>query len=238
MKHAIFISCIFILSFDLYAQQNIIPITDNLVVEDIPALASSYISDVKNYTESRSGILVSWHPTKKEMLISTRFANSNQLHHVKMPGGDRKQITFFDEPISTATFEPIKGDYFLFSKDNGGNEFSQIYSYDLSKKKITLLTDGKRSQNGGIKWNGSGDKIAYASTKRNGQDRDIYSMNPLIPESDKKLVENTDQYSYWQTLREPSFLLHQNNLLQELQMGYSIFDLHYNLLVLIFHQHQ
>jgi dipeptidyl aminopeptidase/acylaminoacyl peptidase len=189
MKHVIFIFFILLLSYGLFAQQRTIPVADNLVVENIPAL-SSYISDVKNYTESRSGVLVAWHPTKKEMLISTRFANSNQLHYVKMPGGDRKQITFFDEPISTATFEPLKGDYFLFPKDIGGNEFSQIYRYDLSNKKITLLTDGGRSQNGDIKWNHKGDRIAYGSTKRNGQDRDIYILNPLDPNSDKKLVEN------------------------------------------------
>jgi dipeptidyl aminopeptidase/acylaminoacyl peptidase len=125
------------------------------------------------------------------MIISTRFANSNQLHYVKMPGGDRKQITFFDEPIGFATFEPLKGDYFLFYKDVGGNEFAQIYRYDISNKKITLLTDGKRSQNGGVQWSTKGDKIAYSSTKRNGQDRDIYILNPLNPTSDKKVSENT-----------------------------------------------
>ncbi|MGD0038281.1 MAG: prolyl oligopeptidase family serine peptidase, partial [Bacteroidota bacterium] len=191
MKHIIFIFFISLLSYELFAQQQTIPVTDNLVIENIPVLPSSYISDVKNYTESRSASLVAWHPTKKEMLIYTRFANSTQLHYVKMPGGDRKQITFFDEPINSAIFEPLKGEYFLFLKDIGGNEFTQIYRYDLSNKKITLLTDGRRSQNGGIKWSHHGDKIAYGSTKRNGQDRDIYILNPLDPISDKKLVENT-----------------------------------------------
>ena len=125
------------------------------------------------------------------MLISTRFGNSNQLHYVKMPGGDRSQITFYDEPIVSATFEPVKGAYFLFLKDVGGNEFGQIYRYDIANKKTTLLTDGKRSQNGGIVWNNKGDKIAYGSTKRNGQDRDIYLLNPMDPSSDKKAAENS-----------------------------------------------
>ena len=171
-------------------QQPTIPVTDNLLVEGIPALNASLVNDVKNYTESRGASLVAWHPAKKEMLISTRFANSNQLHYVKMAGGDRKQITFFDEPITFATFEPQRGDYFLFYKDVGGNEFAQIYRYDLSNKAVTLLTDGKRSQNGGVQWNTRKDKIAYSSTKRNGQDRDIYILNPLDPASEKKIVEN------------------------------------------------
>ncbi len=171
--------------------QSFIPITDNLVVENIPDLPTSYITDLKNYTESRSANLMAWHPTKKEMLITTRFGATNQVHYVKMPGGDRKQITFFDEPVGSGDFEPINGDYFLFTKDIGGNEFSQIYRFDIATNKTTLLTDGKKSQNGGITWNNKGDMIAYASTKRNGQDRDFYMMDPLNPSADKIIQENT-----------------------------------------------
>lgn len=174
-----------------FAQQTTIQVADNLVTEGIPPLSSDIVNEVKNYTETRGASLASWHPQKKEILISTRFANSNQLHYVKAPGAARTQLTFFDEPIGGATFEPIRGEYFLFSKDIGGNEFSQLYRYDIATKKITLLTDGKRSQNGGIRWSQKGDRIAYGSTKRNGQDRDIYVMNPLNPASDRKVAENT-----------------------------------------------
>ncbi len=173
-----------------FAQQDYIPVSDNLVAEGIPPLPQQYIADVRNYTEARSASLVDWNPIRKEMLITTRFGNSNQLHYIKFPGGDRKQITFFDEPIGSARFQPVDGSYFLFLKDFGGNEFSQIFRFDLVDNKITLLTDGKRSQNGGIIWNHKGDLIAYNSTKRNGQDRDIFIMNPLDPASDRKILEN------------------------------------------------
>jgi dipeptidyl aminopeptidase/acylaminoacyl peptidase len=185
------LTCITILMISsMWAQQNTIPVKDNLVVQNIPPLSANYITDVKNYTEARSASIVDWHPLKKEMLILTRFANSTQLHYVKMPGGDRQQITFYDEQIGSATFQPTEGKYFLFTKDVGGNEFSQIYRYDVADKKITLLTDGKKSQNGSIKWNNKGDMIAYASTKRNGEDRDFYLMDPLHPENEKLIIEN------------------------------------------------
>jgi dipeptidyl aminopeptidase/acylaminoacyl peptidase len=173
------------------SQQAIIPVIDNLVAEGIPSIPLTIADDVKNYTESRAAGLVSWHPLKREMLISTRFANSNQLHYVKFPGGERKQMTFFNEPVSSATFDPVKGNYFLFLRDNGGNEFSQIYMYDMNTKKVTLLTDGGRSQNGGIVWNNKGNLIAFGSTARNGGDRDIYVMDPLKPESRKMLLQNS-----------------------------------------------
>ncbi len=190
MKRIIFLLILAFLTSSAKAQQSIIPVANNLVTEGIPALSASLVNSVKNYTEFRGATFATWHPLKKEMIISTRFSNSNQLHYLKMPGGDRKQITFFEEPIEFAMFEPTKGDYFLFYKDTGGDEFTQIYRYDLSNKRITLLTDGKRSQNGGIKWNNKSDKIAYASTKRNGQDRDIYILNPLDTASEKMVAEN------------------------------------------------
>lgn len=173
-----------------FAQESSVRVADNLVAEGIPSISLQLVNEVKPYTEFRGASIASWHPLKKEMIISTRFANSNQLHYVKAPGGDRKQITFYDEPIGSASFEPLRGDYFLFLKDIGGNEFSQIYRYDLSTKKTTLLTDGKRSQNGGIVWSTKGDRVAYGSTKRNGQDRDIYVVDPLNTSSEKKVSEN------------------------------------------------
>ena len=178
------------LSIGVFAQTTkTIPVGSNLVTEGIPPLSASIIDEVKPYTEARGAGLVAWHPVSKQMIISTRFGNATQLHQVKMPGGDRKQITFFDEPLGNASYEPIKGSYFLFSKDVGGNEFAQIFRYDLSTGKSTMITDGGKSQNGNITWNKKGTKILYSSTRRNGADRDIYMMDPLNPSSDKLVLE-------------------------------------------------
>lgn len=166
-----------------------IPVGSNLVVEGIPALETGIIEEVKPYTEARGAGLAAWHPVNRQMIISTRFGNASQLHQVKMPGGDRKQITFFDEPLGNASFEPTAGKYFLFTKDIGGNEFRQIFRYDMATGKSTMITPGGKSQNGNITWNKKGTKILYTSTKRNGTDRDIYMMDPLDPGSDKLLLE-------------------------------------------------
>jgi dipeptidyl aminopeptidase/acylaminoacyl peptidase len=191
MKKLILIISALAINFFVKAQEPTIPLAENLVVDGVPAISTSIISEVKSYTESRGASLVSWHPKKKEILISTRFGNSSQLHQVKMPGGDRQQITFFDEPVAGAIYEPINGDYFIFNKDIGGNEFGQLYKFDVNTKKVTLLTDGKRSQNGGIVWNKKENTIAYSSTSRNGSDRDFYVMNPNNPSSNKLVGQNT-----------------------------------------------
>ena len=159
------------------------------MIEGIPAIPASLAEDVQRYTESRSAIFCDWNPKQKEMIISTRFGNVAQLHLVSKPMGARKQLTFFSEPAGNALYEPVNGDYFLFTRDKGGNEFSQIYRYDFKDGKVTLLTDGKRSQNGEIAWSSKSNLIAYGSTARNGADRDIYVMNPADPSSNKLLVQ-------------------------------------------------
>src|SRR4029079_10895887 len=67
---------------------------DNLVVEGVPPVPATLADDVWRYTEFRSAAFSSWHPTRREMLISTRFGNTNQAHLVKTPGGARTQMTF------------------------------------------------------------------------------------------------------------------------------------------------
>ena len=190
MKYgALFLSALFCV-FTSHAQEvkTIVP-GSNLVIDGIPNIPQSVATNVKKYSESRSASFSGWHPVKNEMIISTRFSNTSQLHYVKMPMGDRKQITFFEEPVSSAVFEPITGKYFIYSKDIGGNEFAQLFRYDIVDGASTLISDGGRSQNGGVNWNNKKDLIAYTSTKRNGGDRDIYQMNPLDPKSDKLLFE-------------------------------------------------
>ena len=163
--------------------------TDNLIVDGLSPIPMSLVKELNMYTNVRSAGFSEWHPKKREMIMSTRFGNTNQLHYLKMPMGARTQITFFDEPVGGATFEPNEGKYFIFSRDAGGNEFGQLYRYDMADGKITLLSDGGRSQNGGMSWSTKGDKLLYGSTRRNGADRDVYLMDPLQPQKDKLVLE-------------------------------------------------
>lgn len=161
---------------------------ENLVVEGIPPIPVSLKEAVDRYTEFRSASLASWHPQRREMLISTRFGDTPQVHQVQTPLGMRRQLTFFSERVGGATYQPTTGDYFVFSKDIGGNEFNQNYRYDFATGKITLLTDGKSKNSRGV-WSKAGDRMAYTSTRRTGKDTDIYLINPTDPSSNRLLLE-------------------------------------------------
>ena len=183
---AAILAVVLLSSLMVFAQEAAIAPNENLVAEGIPSIPATLAETVDRYTQFRSASLSSWHPTKREMLISTRFADTPQVHLVKFPLGSRQQITFFPERVSGATYQPTQGDYFVFSKDIGGNEFSQNYRYNFETGDVTLLTDGKSKNSRGV-WSNRGDRIIYTSTRRTGQDTDFYSIDPASPQSDRLL---------------------------------------------------
>jgi dipeptidyl aminopeptidase/acylaminoacyl peptidase len=184
---SVFTALLFSASLAL-AQSGTITPGDNLVVEGVPAIPASLAESVGRYTEFRSAGLASWHPVRREMLISTRFGDTAQVHMVKFPGGARTQLTFYPERAGGASFRPKTGDYFIFNKDIGGNEFFQFYRYDLADGNVTLLTDGKSRNTGGA-WSNDGNWLVYTSTRRNGKDADQYVINPSDPKSNRLLLQ-------------------------------------------------
>jgi dipeptidyl aminopeptidase/acylaminoacyl peptidase len=171
-----------------FPQTDEIAPNENLVVEGIPKIPASLAEAGERYTNFRGANLQSWSPTAREMLITTRFADTAQVHSVKMPGGARTQLTFYPDRVADALYSPTKDDSFVFSKDVGGGEFFQLYRYDLATGDVTLLTDGK-SRNTGPVWSYSGDKLVYGSTRRNGNDVDLYVIEPANPKTDQLLAQ-------------------------------------------------
>ncbi|MCU1240424.1 MAG: hypothetical protein JWO71_1150 [Candidatus Acidoferrum typicum] len=149
---------------------------ENLVLESIPPVPMALVGSAGKYASFREAAFADWHPTKREMAISTRFAEVPQLHFLVSPNGARQQLTFLDDEITTARFDP-EGDSVVFVKDENGDERYQIYRYEFSTRRIRLTTDGK-SRNWLGAWSTRGGNLAYTSTKRDGKDADLWTMNP------------------------------------------------------------
>ncbi|MCA1634844.1 MAG: prolyl oligopeptidase family serine peptidase [Acidobacteria bacterium] len=128
-----------LLSATAFGQSGVIVPGDNLVVEGVPKIPSTLAEEVRRYTEFRSAGLASWHPTRREMLISTRFGDTAQVHHVKFPGGARTQLTFFPERVAGASFRPKTGDYFIFSKDRRNGADNDLYVINPSDPQSNRL---------------------------------------------------------------------------------------------------
>jgi dipeptidyl aminopeptidase/acylaminoacyl peptidase len=161
---------------------------DNIVFENVPPIPTSIAEATARYGDSRSAQFLGWSPGKREMLITTRFADASEIHLVRNPGGAREQLTFFPDPVREAAFDPTRDDSVLFVKDIGGGEWYQFYRFDIATGDITLLTDGK-SRNTGPLFEHHGSRLAYTSTRRNNQDTDLYLMDIHQPKTDHMLAQ-------------------------------------------------
>ena len=168
------------------ASANDIP--SNLTAENLPPITPETRAAAGRYLESRTAVFHGWLPGTREMLITTRFADTAQVHRVKMPGGSRRQLTFGREPVSGVHVQPNIGQAFVFGQDAGGSESYQLHRFDFADGRSTLLTDGK-SRNTGARWSRDGKQLAYTSTKRNGKDSDVRIMDPFAPEKDREVFQ-------------------------------------------------
>ena len=155
-----------------------------LVADGIPPVPDALAATSRPYMEFRVASFQGWNAADRSMLIGTRFGNVAQLHSVAGPMMDRRQISFEAEPLS-GRWSPL-GDSLVVQKDNGGDEFFQLYT--LSNGRLTLLTDGK-SRNELSGWSEDGRLIGYSSTRRNGTDSDLYVIDPRKPASNRLVAE-------------------------------------------------
>ena len=182
-----------------------LPVPPNVKAEGLPPIPASIVQDLAPYASSRRALLLGWHPSRRETLVTTAFdGNTFQIHSVAGPGMDRQQLTFFPTGAgisaagvvtgSVGAWYSPDGSYVLFNKDaTSGGEAMQLFRLDLATRKATLLTDGK-SRNGLPVWSHRSGLIAFESTRRGGHggaDRDLWVMDPANPSS-ARLVSEVD----------------------------------------------
>jgi dipeptidyl aminopeptidase/acylaminoacyl peptidase len=157
-----------------------------LVADGVPSVPVELAQETRPYMEFRTASFLDWQPRDRSMLISTRFANTAQVHRVARPEAARQQLTFEEDRILGATPAPVTGDVVVVVKDVGGNEFYQLYT--LANGQLTLLTDGG-SRNVFGAWRRDGKRVGYSSTRRNGTDSDLYVIDPRDRTTDRRVAE-------------------------------------------------
>ncbi|MGO9949093.1 MAG: S9 family peptidase [Steroidobacteraceae bacterium] len=170
----------------------------NLTFENIPEAPADLAEKLDGYLNARQATPLGWSP-KGQLLIATRFGDVDQLHLVEQAGGARRQLTFLRDPITSAAFSPDPGRAaYVYLKDAGGNENSQLYYQRLDEPNPKLLTDGK-SMNGAPVWSNMGREVAFFSTARDGVSYDIDIVDPesgALP----RLVIAGDSSAAWSVL--------------------------------------
>jgi len=165
-----------------------LPGQPNLWVSNVPPVPPELRQRLDQYLEARAATLADLSGDGKQVLISTRFADTNQLHVVEMPMGARTQLTFTDEPINQARFQPGNPQVIYYLQDRGGGEFFQLFRLDRRTGRSALLTDGK-SRHESLRVSRDGRWLAYSGTGRNGKDTDVYVAPTHDPRQARRLTE-------------------------------------------------
>ncbi|HEX5758654.1 MAG TPA: S9 family peptidase [Thermoanaerobaculia bacterium] len=150
-----------------------IPVPEAIVAKNVPPIPRTDVEAVRPYQNTRSAMLQDWHSSERRILITTRFADTAQLHEVKMPLGARSQITFEPERILGAAYRPGHPDQLVYAMDQGGAENFQLYLRDRASARTRRITDGVHRHLGG-RWSRDGRLLAYTGNPRNGRDMDLY----------------------------------------------------------------
>jgi len=127
--------------------------------------------DLERYLTVRSAYGASLGPEGRlAFLLDT--TGVPQVWTLDRPHGWPTQRTFYDEPVSFATFSPTRSEL-VFGMDEGGNERMQLFRLDADGTitPLTAVPDAKHRWGG---WSHDGDRFAFASNRREESVFDVY----------------------------------------------------------------
>lgn len=191
MRHLACAALLASLPLAALAQEPTIPIPPTIKVEGMPPIPQSVADGLAPYAQFRAAQMQAWHPTKRQLLVTTAFGSVPQLHLVDGPGRDRRQLTWLGTGVSirlgNPAFDPADGNTFIFQWAPAGGESRSLYRYDLTTGQSALVAD-TQSRYAPV-WSRQGSWLVFDSTLRNGRDRDLYVVRPSDPSSMRRLVE-------------------------------------------------
>ena len=177
-------------------------------LENVPAIPADVKASVQRYQNYREAVLLDW-LADGSILINTRFGATNQVHRVTVPGGDRTQLTYFDEPVAGAKTIPGTS-RFLLSRDTGGDEWFQIYTKGITGEPVQLTEAGTRNES--LVFSKDGRLAAWSHAIKGSGDRAIVTIDPANPASRRVAYRGTGSISPADISADGSRILLQKSL--------------------------
>ncbi|MFL6301757.1 MAG: alpha/beta fold hydrolase [Terriglobales bacterium] len=147
---------------------------------------------MERFLNVRSASAPSISPKGDEVVYLTNVSGVNQVWKNQMVGGYPEQLTFFDDRVHEVRWSP-RGDVILFTKDEGGNERTQLYLTDPKGESIEALTKDAKVINNFGDFSRDGSQICYSNNARVERYFDLYVMD-LASKQPKRLLSNDANY--------------------------------------------
>lgn len=132
----------------------------NLILENVPSIPAELAERLSRRQEFHTASFLDWTGTGEAVLITAGIGAATQVYKIASPLGARQQLTSSDERPTSAVAQP-NGEGFVYTKDQGGDEYYQLYFHNVKTGADALITDGKKSRNVGALWSRDGKQLAY-----------------------------------------------------------------------------
>jgi dipeptidyl aminopeptidase/acylaminoacyl peptidase len=166
----------------------------SLVLDGLPPIPAGIAAKAEPYTAFRTGTMLDWHPSRREVLVRQRLDNADQLHRVAQPGATPEPLTDHPDPVMAGRYEPRDGKPILFTRGTGGDEAFRIYRHDPDTRETTAVSpEGRRAS--APEWNHKGDRIVFTTVAidRNSATREarttVHLVDPGAPEKGRVLAD-------------------------------------------------
>jgi dipeptidyl aminopeptidase/acylaminoacyl peptidase len=156
----------------------------SLIFDGVPPANPQLETRLSHYLQSRGATFLDW-MADGSLLISTRFGETEQVHRVEAPLGQREQLTFYPDAIEWARAAK-SGTGFAFLKDHAGDENAQVF-YQATDGEARQLTTGA-SIHGSMVWAHDGKRLAFYGNDRDPLSYDVYLVDVTAGHAPQLLV--------------------------------------------------
>jgi len=147
------------------------------------------------YLKIRAAYASTWSPDGRRLAFLTDVTGVPQVWEVSSSGPSSwpEQLTFREERVSSVHYAP-EGDALVYGSDVGGNERTQLFllrgtGETREERDLTGRPDAIHYFGG---FSPDGARIAYAATRHNGTDFDVFVQ--ALPDGEPQCVWETEGY--------------------------------------------
>ncbi|MFP4629021.1 MAG: S9 family peptidase, partial [Halobacteriales archaeon] len=147
--------------------------------------------DIERYLNIRSAWGASLGPDGERLAFLLDTTGVPQVWTLDAPRAWPEQRTFYDERVTFVDWSPER-DELAFGMDAGGNERVQFFRLDLRDGSIHPLTGTPEAKHRWGGWSGDGERVAFASNRRDEAVFDVYVQERTATGDDAELVHEGD----------------------------------------------